>query len=279
MKPFPDLPELRIVRTQDLRPHEQVDEGRADPLVRSLQVDGILKNPAVVMPFADREGYIVLDGANRTVALQRLDVPHTLVQVVQAHDGSTQVGSWSHVLMGASADQVLGVLRQANGLELHPSDRERARLHLDLTGALAVLITSDERVTEVIGGNSSLPDRVRALNQLVEAYQPMCRIERTSAAQATGLHELYPEFSCLVVFPRFPIEDVLAVVSQGMLFPTGVTRFAIAPRALRVNYPLEKLASSVSLEEKQRELMEWVRARVQGRRVRYYAESTVLFDE
>jgi hypothetical protein len=53
----------------------------------------------------------------------------------------------------------------------------------------------------------------------------------------------------------------------------------ISPRALRVNYPLERLASDQPLDAKQAELAAWVRERAEARRVRYYAESTFLFDE
>jgi hypothetical protein len=64
-----------------------------------------------------------------------------------------------------------------------------------------------------------------------------------------------------------------------LLFPAGLTRFVVSPRALRLNFPLSVLAGDEPIEEKQRTLSEWIRERVGGRHVRYYAESTFLFDE
>jgi hypothetical protein len=46
-----------------------------------------------------------------------------------------------------------------------------------------------------------------------------------------------------------------------------------------VNYPLESLLSARQTGEKQAELDEWLRVLVANRRVRFYAESTLLFDE
>ena len=71
----------------------------------------------------------------------------------------------------------------------------------------------------------------------------------------------------------------MEVVSSGQLFPGGLTRFLISPRALRVNFPLAMLADRSPIEEKRRILKEWIQQRVEQRRVRYYAESTFVFDE
>jgi hypothetical protein len=82
-----------------------------------------------------------------------------------------------------------------------------------------------------------------------------------------------------VVFRGFGVEEVMAAVAQDRLLPAGLTRFIVSPRALRLNYPLERLAAADSGEVKQRQLEEWVRRRVADRRVRFYAEATFLFDE
>jgi hypothetical protein len=85
--------------------------------------------------------------------------------------------------------------------------------------------------------------------------------------------------NCLIVYPQFTVSDVVEVASSGQLFPSGLTRFLISPRALRVNFPLAMLADRSPVGEKRKALEEWIRQRVEQRRVRYYAESTFVFDE
>jgi hypothetical protein len=75
------------------------------------------------------------------------------------------------------------------------------------------------------------------------------------------------------------VQDVVDAVAEGLLLPAGLTRFIVSPRALRVNYPLQALASEETREAKEEALTRWVHEQVAGRKVRYYAEATYLFDE
>ena len=62
--------------------------------------------------------------------------------------------------------------------------------------------------------------------------------------------------------------------------PAGITRHLIRWRALRINLPLDRLAdTSRDIEEKNRWLQDWMRQKLAQRQVRFYEESTVLFDE
>jgi hypothetical protein len=53
----------------------------------------------------------------------------------------------------------------------------------------------------------------------------------------------------------------------------------IPGRALRLNTELSLLWSDTPLSEKNRWLAEWRRHKLQAGEIRYYEESTVLFDE
>ncbi|HSG43470.1 MAG TPA: hypothetical protein VLA72_09980, partial [Anaerolineales bacterium] len=66
---------------------------------------------------------------------------------------------------------------------------------------------------------------------------------------------------------------------QGIVLPTGITRFSVSPRALHLNYPLHELSSAKDLEYKQRYLDHWVQERIKKKGVRLYSEATFLFDE
>lgn len=280
MRGLPDLPDLQIVPTPMLLPHEQVDEGRTAPLVERLRAEGILRNPPIAIQAGDRSGrFVVLDGANRTVAFRIMGLPHGLVQVVHPGSSSVQLLTWNHVLSGASREALIEAVERHPDLALVPSDEDRAVFNLSSGGTLAYVVYSSGQVSEVVGETEPLEWGVRNLDRLVASYQGLCRIDRVSTASPRGLREVYPGFAALVVFRRFEVEEVVEAASMGLLFPAGLTRFVISPRALRLNFPIAVLSDGRSIEEKQQVLSGWLRDRVGGRHVRYYAESTFLFDE
>jgi hypothetical protein len=280
MRGLPELPDLRIVPTHMLLPHEQVDEGRTAPLVQRLRLEGVLRNPPVVVPAGDRSGrFVVLDGANRTVAFRIMQLPHGLVQVVHPGSTSVQLLTWNHVLSEVSKEALVGAVESHPDLALVPSDEDRAAFNLSSGATLAYVVFASGQVHEVVGETAPLHWGLRNLQRLVASYQGLGRIDRASTSSARGLSEIYAGFSALVVFRRFLVEEVIEAASMGILFPPGLTRFVISPRALRLNFPLSVLADDRPVEDKQQALTEWIREQVGGRHVRFYAESTFLFDE
>lgn len=280
MKPSPDLPELIIAPTAGLHPHEHPDKQRAEPLVEALKRDGLLKNPPIVMPIGGREReYVVLDGANRATALNLLGVPHALVQVVHPNGDQVSVETWNHILLDERQEDLVADLFGASDLDIAASNPGHAALDFRLGMALAAVVTRQGKLFEIYGEGPDLRSRLGTLNQLVDTYQGRVRFERTSSENVEPLLNLFHDLACLVIFPGFSVSEVVRGASQGWHFPAGITRFIVSPRALRVNYPLERLQSDEPLEDKQAELDAWVKDRVHNRRVRYYAESTFLFDE
>jgi hypothetical protein len=275
-----DLPDLRIVPVSSLHPHERFDASRADPLVTRLRADGVLKNPPIVLPLGKRaESYAVLDGANRTEAFRAMSLAHILVQVVHPGDNSVRLETWNHLLRCISVSALVEALTVAPELAVVRSDEDRAAFNVSAGASLAYLSMPGEHTLEIVGETEPLRWRVANLHRIVDAYRALCEVDRIRASRATGLQRLYPDLAALVVFPRFELEDVVRAVAQGVLLPAGLTRFLVSPRALRVNYPLDRLASGRSAPEKQDELEHWLRTIVASRRVRYYGEATYLFDE
>jgi hypothetical protein len=277
MKQLPELPELQIVPTESLRPHEEIEVGRARGLIRALQTEGFLKNPPVVLPIStDTERFVVLDGANRTTAFRQMGFPHILVQVARS---GVEVMNWNHVLRGPSAALLLEAIRDLSDARLIQTSREAAPAALLARESLMYVVVPDGQVWQLESPRLPLPEQVALLGRVVKLTEPGFRRERTGAADLDGLVKLYPDLSCLLVYPRFELADVIEVAAGGGLFPSGTTRFLISPRALRVNFPLATLADRSPLESKRQVLEEWIRERVSNRRVRFYAESTFLFDE
>lgn len=277
---LPDLPDLHIVPTESLQAHESVDVQRADPLAERLRKEGVLRNPPVVIPAGDRGAcFVVLDGANRTQALQALGLPHVLVQVVHAGAAAVELRTWNHVVRGVPPSALLETIERYPEIALVPSDRDRAAFNLSAGATLAYIELRHDWVLEVVAETRPLAWRVRNLSHLVTSYLSLGGVERTSATQVEHVGELYPDFAGLVVFRPFAVEEVVSAAANGWLLPAGLTRFVITPRALRVNYPLDRLAAEIPLADKQAELATWLQGRISGRHVRFYAESTFLFDE
>ena len=280
MRILPDLPDLHILPTASLRPHEHHEDRRAEPLAESLRRDGVLRNPPVVLRLSGHdERYVVLDGANRTTAFKHLGLEYVLAQVVHPGDNQVGVETWNHAVLHMTEDELLGAIRDLGDVDLAVSDAEQAKADMFRGSALAYLSLRPDRVLAAAAAVPDLPRRVEGLNRLVHAYQTRGKVERTNAGSASELERAFPGAAGLVVFLAFSVQDVVEAVSLDLLLPAGLTRFIVSPRALRVNYPLEALAAPESREAKEQALAEWLRQQVVGRKVRYYAEATYLFDE
>jgi len=84
------IPDLRILPTQSLLLHEQVDVQCVDSIVECLTNEGVLRDPPLVAtPGNGGLRYAVLDGADCVIALRKLKVPYILGQVVEPGDSAT----------------------------------------------------------------------------------------------------------------------------------------------------------------------------------------------
>ncbi len=280
MNPLPDLPELRIVPSDSLQPHEHTDPERIKPLMAALTREGMLRNPPIVLPLGGEGGrYLVLDGANRTTALREMQIPFVLVQVVHSGSETVKLHTWNRALLGVAPGQVFESLSAS--LEVSPLPKERrARLEAMSQGeCLAYLSFPDGNAWGLGKERERLMTRVDMLHKLLDGVGHLGRSDRSSEIEAEALVPVYPDLAALLIFPAFTVEEDIDAASADLCLPAGLTRFIISPRALRVNYPLQELASKGIVVQKQAVLDRWVQACMQERRVRFFAESTFLFDE
>jgi len=280
VKPLPNLPELRIVNTEGLHPHEDVDVSRVEPLRITLEEEGFLKNPPVVMPFPGRpEEFVVLDGANRTMAFKALHIEHSLVQIVRPGREEMRLRTWNKVVYGAPPERLFHSLYDLFGVVPAPNDRKERLERYTSRARLAYLSLPDGSAWEVGAEREVLPERIRLLRQLDMVTSEIGQAERTSEIEANQFSDVFSPLSGLVVFPPFEIEEVLEVVARGLCLPSGLTRFIIAPRVLRINYPLARIQEPATIEEKQDRLERWIETRLRTRSIRYYAEATFSYDD
>lgn len=275
-----DIPDLRVVPLADLVPHELQDSQRAVPLAKRLPEEGTLLNPPIITPLGmDDNRFMILDGTNRVVAFELLKIPHILVQVVPYSPPHTELHTWYHVISHMPADIFKRRIADLPHLKGVNSDAFHARAMLARRAILAYYILPNGEVEALQGGGLDLHKHNRLLQAVVDSYIHDSQLNRTNIDNLNQLLDLYPDMTAIMIFPHYEPVEVLDLAQHGLRVPPGITRHLIHGRALRVNYPLDRLTSHASLEAKNLELKQWLQQRFEQKRVRYYAESTYNFDE
>jgi hypothetical protein len=277
---MPDFPSLTFLSVISLLIHERHDDQRTLPLIHRIRSSGVFRNPPVVAPLEDgSDRYMVLDGANRVTALRQMGFPHALVQVVQPDDPGLILHTWNHTVWELNPVRFMRGLRSIPGLRMKRLGDPDVQPSLEHECGIALVQSSRGHLYTLCAQAADLETRVLLLNDLVDSYKDRARFDRTSQRDACSLVNVYPSFCGLVIFPNFNIHDLLRLAGKSYLLPAGVTRFLISPRALHLNYPLDELAADKPLRDKNQALHKWIQDRLAHKGVRYYAESTYLFDE
>lgn len=272
--------DLRIIPTNTLLSHEEHDRQRYAPLIRHLKADGCLKNPPIVTPSGLDDGnYVMLDGANRIYALAALDISHALVQVVPYEEPQIELLTWHHVICDIPQSELCDNLSNIKGIEVEAASLPHARGMLAARAILAYCVTADEHVLMLAGGGVDLKERNYLLNAIVNAYLNTGTMYRSKSDSIKELLDAYPNMAGAIIYPRYEPAEILELAHSGLHVPPGLTRHIVHGRALRINYPLDRLKSDEPLSKKNAQLKSWVQDKFRERTVRYYAESTYLFDE
>jgi len=140
MRDSTSLPELRLLPTKSLLPHEDVDPRRVKRLSFRIQKEGRLKNPPVVTSISDSDRYVILDGANRSLAFDRLEIPHIVAQLVSYGEPGVVLDTWYHVVSGMEIGEFEAALRQVTGLHLVDCELKEAREALSTNQAAAYIV-------------------------------------------------------------------------------------------------------------------------------------------
>ena len=272
------MPDLRVVPVAELLLHEQHDAQRSEPLLQRLQTDGVLKNPPIVAPIRGEQRYVVLDGANRVTAMKALGIAHVAVQVVDYEDAELILDTWHHLVMGIGAERFKGMLQAVQGVKIELANAAHARAQLARREILAFVEYLNGKIW-TLQASGDLHQRTQRLNEIVDLYKAQGRIFRANTDHLPSLLPFHDDVAALVVFPRFAPAEIIDLARVGACLPAGITRHLIPRRALRINLPLTVLSGGASLPEKNAWLVDWLKQKVASKTVRYYHESTLLFDE
>lgn len=268
---------LRIVSLGDVVLHEQVETRRVERLLVSLQNDWLLKNPPIVTQFDGK--YIVLDGATRTTALQRIRCRDIVVQVVDYDAPGVILETWNHLLLDLPEETLLASLERVPGLRVVPTSPERADGELGRRASAASILLAGGRAFSLYGSGTSVLEQADMLNRVVAVYEGRGEMYRVAHTDLERLLAEHGRPGALVVFPCYRPDDIRQVAVNGVKLPMGITRHIIPGRVLRINIPLTLLERDEPLEQKNAWLDQWMASRMVERHVRFYQEPVFLFDE
>ena len=272
------LPDLQMLPTEALVPHEDCDPRRIERLAQRILEEGCLKNPPVVAAIPESDRFVVLDGANRVMAFAQLDIPHIVAQLVRYDDPGVVLDTWYHVVAGMPLDDFEEALSQVSRANLRSCTLLETRKALGDKEAIAYIVC-ESGVRMVAFPTEYQPGDLHILNDLVNSYKGRADIFRASNDIWEIQAPYYPRITALVIFPRYRPEDILHAIRNGYKIPSGITRHIIPARALNINIPLEVLNVNWTLEIKREWLQAWLMERMAANSIRYYAESTFSFNE
>lgn len=272
---------LEVVPTEQVVPHEYIDEKRVALLMSRLDEEGRLINPPLTTYWKGR--YVILDGATRYASMRGLGYPYLIVQVVDPEQNGFQLHTWYHAI---SADpennehtfaELLSHLEGIAGLELVPlaSAEISNALHQPQTICYFLDRQGNATAAKLLPG----ADRLAVMNGIVDAYNAWGNVERTLLTDLERLKGQFPELVAVAIYPQFSPTEVFEAASQGRLLPAGLTRFVIPGRILRLNADLERLKQKESLADKRAWFNAFLAERLSHSRLRYYQEPVVLLDE
>lgn len=258
---MPEIPDLRVVPLERIKPHEEVDPLRVEPLAARIGFEGTQLNPVVCIE-TEGDDLVLLDGATRTASLRSLGLAYGVVQVVRSED--VGLGTWHHVLRDADPAAVLGSIESTTELTLSGDGP-------------APLVWLPDGVTRTVIG-SGVSDNA-ALAGLVSSYIGRWKVNRVIDASPGQIARQFPDWGALSEFPALTIPDVTEAALVADLLPAGITRFVVPDRALRLNYALDELRDGEPLEAKQERLDGMIQERARQGRVRRYAEPVIVLDD
>lgn len=273
------FPDLRILPVDVLLPHEEHDAQRSAPLIDRIRTATHWLNPPIVAPIEHGYSFVILDGANRHYSLQALGYQHILVQVVDYDSDAVTLETWHHAVRGLTVAQFLPPIHAIQGVSTRETSILDARAALASREILGYVALRDGRVFSMLQ-NDPCVTRTTMLRRVVDVYKHRGQLSRITHDEIQTAREMYPDLIGIVVFPHYEPAEIMVAARDRDLLPPGITRHIIAGRALRLNYPMDQLCSpGLSLEEKNDQLRQWVQARLSAKHIRFYAESTFLFDE
>ncbi|MEW9673077.1 ParB N-terminal domain-containing protein [Ammoniphilus sp. 3BR4] len=242
---------LEMIHPEQICLHEEHEGARLDTTCSAIREEGVLRHPPLAMPIRDGR-YLILDGAHRTCALQKLGCYRIPVQVVKGED--LRLEAWDHVVPEGSW---LHELRNYPSLHWTPTPNQ-AR-------PVAVVRQANGERYFVYYQSSSVYHfhNLDMWHQMVRSYSKQYAVKRLPHSNDFRLEPGLVRLS----YPAYTVQQLEETVLAGKVMPAGVTRFMVNGRLLNLQIPLKLLLESQFVQE------EWNQYREQ------WADSLRLYSE
>ncbi|AKF95960.1 ParB N-terminal domain-containing protein [Brevibacillus laterosporus] len=233
--------------------HEEYEPNRLNQTTLAIEREGLLRHPPLAMKLHDGR-YVILDGAHRVHALQKLGCKRVVVQLVNPKN--ILLSAWDHIIPeGRWMEQ----LYQNQEIRWEKKEKEETPLAVLHTNNGVSYLYLKER-------GASLFTVLFIWHQIVRAYKQAHEIIRIASGKEYELKGM-----TRLCYPIYSLEELEQIVLANKVMPAGVTRVTVDGRLLNLNIPLSFLRNS-NLEQMlwQNYLEKWSRS------LRLYTESVYL---
>jgi hypothetical protein len=270
-----------LVPSGSVRYHEHFERKRTIRLMERLRAEKRLRNPPIVARTVDG-AYVLLDGANRTSALTELGFSHLPVQIIDYADPAVRLKGWHHLLLEGRALELRARYAEVPGVDVREIPFDELTTHLELRRVLAVLVDETTKCWGLFprSGEIRLGPWMKVLQAVVAEYEGKTRLERIKLADYVNLPDVFLSVEHqLVLVPTLSKIELMQLVQDEILIPTGFTRHLIPGRALGLNLDLAFLTELRTEEEKMRHFQQVLDDLEMKGRIRFYEESAYIMNE
>jgi len=258
---------IAILNISDLHLHEEIIPNLLNELVRSIELDGLLKHPVIV----DKGSLVVLDGMHRVAALERLECKRIPTCLVNYKNSAITVGCWYRAIKGTRALEHLNTQIRGLGLtieEVRNIDETKIGVSPNVAAVKnrkkAFLIRSPFR---------SLKDAYDIIKQIEEGLKKF-DLDVTYETELDALSKLRDhEVNVILLTPKVTKDSIINTALSGSVFSFKTTRHIIPARPLNLNVPLSLLRNS---EKPINEVNNELRGMLQRRHLKHVAAGSVL---
>jgi len=258
---------IAILNISDLYLHEEIIPNLLDELVRSIELDELLKHPVIV----DKGSLVVLDGMHRVAALERLGCKRIPACLVDYENSAITVGCWYRTLKGARTLEHLNTQIKELGLTIQQV-RKIDDTKIGVSPIIAA-VKNREKGFLVRSPFRSLKEAYDIIKQIEEGLKEF-DLDVTYETELDALSKLRDhEVDVVLLTPKVTKGSIINTALSGSVFSFKTTRHVIPARPLNLNVPLSLLRNS---EKSINEVNNELRGMLQRRHLKHVAAGSVL---